>query len=78
MAAAKMKDELDQLRQELTTLVEESDEARQRRAERRDAAIARYQTFGDTVQKNVKKIAPLVLLGAVVVGILVGRHLTKK
>ena len=78
MAAAKLKDELEQLRQELATLTAESEEARQQRSERRDAAIARYQAFGDSIQKNVKKIAPFVLLAAVGLGILVGRHLTKK
>ena len=78
MAAAKLKDELEQLRQELTTLTAESEESRQRRAERRDATIARYQAFGDSVQKHAKQITPFVLLAAVGLGILVGRHLTKK
>jgi DNA-binding protein H-NS len=78
MAAAKMKDELEQLRQELNTLAAESEEARRRRAERRDAAIERYRAIGDSVQKHAKQITPLVLLGAVVLGILVGRHLAKK
>jgi hypothetical protein len=78
MPAAKMKDELEQLRQELNTLAAESEEARRRRAERRDAAIERYRAIGDSVQKHAKQITPLVLLGAVVLGILVGRHLAKK
>jgi len=78
MAAAKLKDELEQLRQELTTLTAESEEARRQRAERRDAAIARWQTIGNSVQKYAKQITPLVLLGAVVLGVLVGRRLTRK
>jgi len=78
MAAARIKDELEQLRQELTTLAAESEEARHERGERREATIARYRAFGDSVQKHAKQIAPLVLIGAVVLGILVGRHLTKK
>ena len=78
MTAARVRDELDQLREELTTLATESEEARRERAERREATIARYQAFGDSVQKHAKQIAPLVLIGAVVLGILVGRHLTKK
>ena len=78
MAAARIKDELEQLREELTTLAAESEESRRERAERREATIARYQAFGDSVQKHAKQIAPLVLIGAVVLGILVGRHLTKK
>ena len=78
MAAAKLKDELDQLRQELNTLAEESEEARRRRAEKRHAAIARWQTIGDSVQKHVRQITPLVLVGAVVLGVLVGRRLARK
>jgi predicted nucleic acid-binding Zn-ribbon protein len=78
MAAAKLKDELEQLQQELTTLTEESEEARRRRAERRDAAIGRWQAIGDSVQKHAKQITPLVLIGAVVLGVLVGRRLAGK
>ena len=78
MAAAKLKDELEQLRQELTTLATESEEARLRRAERRDAAIARWQSIGDSVQKHARQITPLVLVGAVVLGVLVGRRLKRK
>jgi hypothetical protein len=78
MAAAKLKDELDQLRQELTTLAAESDEARRRREERRDAVIVRWQSIGDSVQKHAKQITPLVLVGAVVLGVFVGRRLAKK
>jgi hypothetical protein len=78
MTAAKLKDELEQLQQELTTLTEESEEARRRRAERREAAIARWQTIGDSVQKHARQITPLVLIGAVVLGVLVGRRLARK
>ena len=78
MAAARLKDELEQLRQELSTLSTESEEARRRRAERRDAAIARWQAIGDSMQKHARQITPVVLLGAVVLGLLVGRHLSKR
>jgi len=78
MAAARMKDELEQLRQELTALVAESEAARRRREEQRDAVVARYRALGDSVKKHARQITPLVLLGAVVLGILVGRHLTKR
>jgi hypothetical protein len=78
MAAARLKDELEQLQQELTTLTLESDEARRRRAERRDATVARWQAVGDSVHKRAKQITPLVLLGAVVLGVLVGRRFTRK
>ena len=78
MAAARMKDELEQLRQELNTLAAESEEARRRRAEKREAAIARYRAVGDSVQKHARQITPLVLLAAVGLGVLVGRHLMKK
>ena len=64
MAAARLKDELEQLQQELTTLTAESDEARRRRAERREAAIARWQKIGDSVQRHARQITPLVLVGA--------------
>lgn len=78
MAAARLRDELKQLRQELSALSEESEEARRRRAERREAAIARWQAIGDSMQKHARQITPIVLLGAVVLGLLVGRHLSKK
>ena len=78
MAAAKLKDELEQLRQELSILAEESEEARRRRADRREAAIARWQGIGDSVQKHTRQITPLVLIGAVVLGVLVGRRLARK
>ena len=78
MAAARMKDELEQLQRELTTLAAESEEARRRRTEQRDAAVARWQAVGDSVEKHAKQITPLVLLGAVVLGVLVGRRLTRK
>ena len=78
MAAARLKDELEQLRQELSTLSAESEEARRQRAERRDAAIARWQAIGDSLQKHARQITPLVLLAAVGLGLLVGRHLSKK
>jgi hypothetical protein len=78
MAAARMKDELEQLRQELTTIAEESEEARRRRSERRQATIARWQTIGGSVQKHARQITPLVLVGAVILGVLVGRRLARK
>jgi hypothetical protein len=78
MAAARLKDELEQLQQELTAHTAESEEARRRRAERRDAAVARWQAIGDSVKKHAKQITPLVLVGAVVLGVLVGRRLTRK
>jgi hypothetical protein len=78
MAAARLKDELEQLQQDLTTLTAESEEARRRRAERRDAAVARWQAIGDSVHKHAKQITPLVLVGAVVLGVFVGRRLTRK
>jgi hypothetical protein len=78
MAAAKMKDELEQLRHELTTLAEQSAEARQRRAEQRQATIARWQGIGDSVKRHARQITPLVLVGALVLGVLVGRRLIRK
>lgn len=78
MTAARIRDELEELRQELTTLAAESEEARLRRAERRHATIARWQTIGDSVQKHVRQITPLVLVGAVVLGVLLGRRLARK
>jgi hypothetical protein len=73
-----LKDELVELQQELATLTEESEEARRRRAERRDAVVARWQAIGDSVQKHAKQITPLVLVGAIVLGVLVGRRLARK
>ena len=78
MTAARIRDELEQLREELATLAEESEEARRQRAERRDAVIARWQAIGDSVQRHTKQITPLVLVGAVVLGVLVGRRLARK
>mgnify|MGYP001547980517 CR=1 FL=1 len=78
MTAARMRDELEELRKELTTMTEESDEARSQREQRQEAAIARWQGIGDSVQKLARQITPLVLVGAVVLGILVGRLLAKK
>lgn len=78
MTAERMKDELDQLREELATLAEESDEARRQRAERREAAIAHYTAIGDSVRRRARQITPLVLLAAVGLGIIVGRQLTRK
>ena len=78
MTGARLKDELDQLREELATIAEESDEARRLRAERREAAIARYQAIGNSVRRHTKQITPLVLLAAVCLGVLVGRQLTRK
>jgi len=78
MTAARIRDEMEQLREELTTIAAKSEEARHRRADRRDATIARWQGIGDSVQRHARQITPLVLVGAVVLGILVGRHLAKK
>jgi hypothetical protein len=78
MAAARMKDELEQLRQELATLAAKSEEARRERLDRREATIARWQAIGDSVQKHARQITPLVLVGAVVLGVLVGRRFTRK
>jgi septal ring factor EnvC (AmiA/AmiB activator) len=78
MTAAKMKDELDQLREELTTLAAESDEARRQRAERREAVVERYLALSDSLKRHTKQITPFILLAAVGLGILVGRHLMKK
>lgn len=78
MTAARVRDELEELREELNILAAESEEARRRRAERRHATIARWQTIGDSVQKHVRQITPLVLVGAVVLGVLVGRRLARK
>ena len=78
MTAARIRDELEQLREELATLAEESEEARRQRAERRDAVIARWQAIGDSMQRHTKQITPLVLVGAVVLGVLVGRRLARK
>jgi len=78
MTAARIRDELEQLREEITTIAAESDEARQQRAQRREAAIARYRAIGDSVQRHTRQITPLVLLAAVGLGVLVGRQLTKK
>jgi hypothetical protein len=77
MAGSRLKDELDELQQQLTALVEESEEARQQRAARRQAAVDRYQAIGDSIGRRAKQITPLVLLAAVAVGIVVGRHLMK-
>ena len=78
MTAARIRNELEQLREELTAIAAESDEARRQRAQRREAAIARWQTIGDSVQRHARQITPLVLVGAVVLGILVGRRLARK
>ena len=78
MTAAGIRDELEQLREELTTISAESEEARRRRADQREATIARWQGIGDSVQKHARQITPLVLVGAVVLGIIVGRHLAKR
>jgi len=78
MTAARIRDELEQLREELTTIAAESDEARRQRAQRREAAIARYQSIGDSVRRHTRQITPLVLLAAVGLGVLVGKKLAKK
>jgi hypothetical protein len=77
MAASRLKVELEELQQQLAALVEESEEARQQRAARRQAAIDRYQAIGDSIGRRAKQVTPLVLLAAVALGIVVGRHLIK-
>ena len=37
----------------------------------------RYQAVGDSIGRRAKQITPLVLLAAVAIGIVVGRHLMK-
>ena len=78
MTAARTKDELEQLRDELTTIAERSDEARRTRAERREATIARYRAIGESVQRHAKNATPLLLLAAFGLGFLVCRHLGQK
>jgi dynactin complex subunit len=78
MTAARLKDELDQLREELTQLAAESDEARRQRAERREAVIERYLALSDSVKRHTRQITPFVLLAAIALGALVGRHLMRK
>ena len=78
MTAARTKDELQQLHDEMTTIAEKSDEARRQRVERREATIARYRAIGDSVQRHAKNATPLLLLGAFGLGFLVCRHLNEK
>ena len=78
MTAARTKDELQQLRDELATISEKSDEARRQRAERREATIARYRAIGESVQRHAKHATPLLLLAAFGLGFLVCRHLNEK
>ena len=77
MAASRLKDELEELQQQLTALAEASEQARQQRTERRQAVMDRYQAVGDSIGRRAKQITPLVLLAAVAIGIVVGRHLMK-
>ena len=78
MAASRLQVELEQLRDELTTIAAESETARLERMERRNAAIARYRAIGDSVKRNTRQITPFVLLAAVGLGVLVGRQLSRK
>lgn len=78
MTAARTRDELEQLREELREIAEKSDEARRQRADRRDAVIARYRAIGDSVQRHAKQAKPLLLLAALGLGVLIGRTLLKK
>ena len=66
------------VREELTTLAAESDEARRQRAERREAVVERYLALSDSLKRHTKQITPFVLLAAIALGVLVGRHLMKK
>ena len=78
MTAARIRDELEQLREEITTIAAESDEARLQRAQRRESAIARYRAIGDSVRRHTRQITPVVLLVAVGLGVLIGKRLAKK
>jgi len=78
MTAARTRDELEQLREELKAISEKSDEARRERADRRDAVIARYRAIGDSVQRHARQAKPLLLLAALALGVLIGRQLTGK
>ena len=78
MTAARMKDDLDQLREELKELAAESDKARRQRAERREAVVERYLDLSDSVKRHARQITPFVLLAAIALGVLVGRHLMRK
>jgi hypothetical protein len=78
MAAARTRDELEELREELRTIAAKSDEARQDRADRREAAITRYRAIGDSVQRHARQAKPLLLLAALGLGVFIGRLLTKK
>ena len=78
MTAARTRDELEQLREELRVIAEKGDEARRERADRREAAIARYRAIGDSVQRHARQAKPLLLLAALGLGVLIGRWLTEK
>lgn len=78
MTTARTQNELKQLREELEAISERNEEARQRRAERRDATIARYRAIGDSIQRHAKHASPLLLLAAFGLGFLVCRHLGDK
>jgi hypothetical protein len=78
MTAARTRDELEQLREELKTIAEKSDEARRERADRREATIARYRAIGDSVAHHARQAKPLLLLAAFGLGVLIGRALLKK
>ena len=78
MTAARTRDELEQLREELKTIAEKSDEARQERAELREAAIARYRAIGDSVQRHARQAKPFLILAAFGLGVFIGRLLIEK
>jgi hypothetical protein len=78
MTAARTRDELEQLREELREIAEKSDEARRQRADRRAAVIARYRAIGDSVQRRARQAKPFLLLAAFGLGVLIGRLLTDK
>ena len=78
MTAAGTRDELEELREELRTIAEKSDEARRDRADRREAAIARYRAIGDSVAYHARRTKPLLILAAFGLGVFVGRLLIKK
>lgn len=78
MAAARTRDELEQLREELREIAEKSDEARRERADRREAVIARYRAIGDSVQHRARQAKPFLILAAFGLGVLIGRLLTDR
>jgi hypothetical protein len=78
MTAARTRDELEKLREELTTIAAKSDEARREREDRREAAIARYRAIGDSVQRHARQAKPFLILAAFGLGVFIGRLLIEK